>query len=366
MNRPLGQVRSQLNPQKFELGKRRSAKALDMVSPTPSAIASPDFGAGYVVHRLVARGGMCEVFEARHRSLRRRCVLKRLRPELCNDPQNIDRLRLEAQVLASIEHPSLVRSLDFRHAPSGNPFLVLEYLDGPTLRQLLRSQGALPSTMVLVLIGQVISVLQTIHAHGILHRDIKPENIIIVPHANGPLAKLIDFGIAKLHRPSTLSPLVLATQPGRVLGTPRYASPEQVLGLGVDERSDLYSAGAVLYAMLTGQPPFSKPTRTAELVRAHALEDPVVPTSPAGDSLHEELTQMAMRSLEKRPADRFASAAEWNHALQQLAAQSRFARWTNLHLWRTPNGAIDRAALDECNRPAQTKVADEAITLRLP
>jgi serine/threonine protein kinase len=216
-----------------------------------------------VLSRLGA-GGMGEVFLAEDSRLRRKVALKVLPPEFTNDKQRLHRFEQEAQTASALNHPNIVTIFEVG-AENGLNFIVTEFIEGLTLRQKMR-EGLLDLNAALEIAQQMTSALVAAHQAGIIHRDIKPENIMIRPDG---LVKVLDFGLAKLTAPAADSVDNEAetiaqglTKPGMILGTLHYMSPEQVRAQPLDHRSDIFSVGAVIYEMLTGQGPFDRATKS--------------------------------------------------------------------------------------------------------
>jgi serine/threonine protein kinase len=200
----------------------------------------------------------------------------------------------------------------------------MERLHGRTLRDELEGRGALPVPEAVDILRQLLAGLDAVHAAGIVHRDVKPENIFLCASRT---LKLLDFGLAKVieaGRPGP-APLAFPTDLDLMLGTPRFFSPEQALGRPVDARSDLYSAGVVLYAMLAGRAPFDHYSALYELARAHAAEPPEPPSRYAGQPIPEALERVLRKALEKQPDDRFQTALAFSAALDEARAAPR--RW---------------------------------------
>jgi serine/threonine-protein kinase len=306
------------------------------VGPSAGDAGTALIGSRYRLLRPLGRGGMGEVFEAEHVALRKRVVVKLLHARHGNQPQLLDRMRVEAQALALVRHPNLVEVSDFGHTSDGRAYFVMERLYGRTLREELDARGPLPPMEAIDLARQLLAGLEAAHGAGLVHRDVKLENVFLCdpvgpslnelnPRSSGratrprKLLKLLDFGLAKVvgaGRPEhPLTPLAIPTDEGVMLGTPRFFSPEQALGRPVDARSDLYSTGALLYAMVAGRAPFDHYTALYELAQAHAGEPPEPPSRYAGQPIPPGLERAIMKALEKRPEDRFQSAAELAAAL---------------------------------------------------
>ncbi|MBI3183774.1 MAG: protein kinase [Myxococcales bacterium] len=264
-----------------------------------------------IVHRL-GGGGMSEVYLADQVSLRRKVALKVLRREAGDRFALAERFRREAELLAAVEHPAVVRVIDFIESEEAT-CLVLELAEGETLDSLLQ-RGKLRPPCAVRLLAQLAEGLAAIHARGILHRDLKPQNVALAPTTRGLQARLLDFGIAKLAE-SEGDPSV--SQPGQVVGTPAYLSPEQCAARPLDTRSDVYAFGVLAYRALTGKLPFQGPT-PHELMVQHlfARPNPLEEVAPELRS-HPELCTLVARCLEKNPSRRPVSGSS---LLRQLAA----------------------------------------------
>jgi serine/threonine-protein kinase len=207
----------------------------------------------YEVDKQLGQGGMGEVWLARHRRLAgKQVAIKVLRTQGQLPPDTLARFQREAEIAAKLEHPNIVQVLDFNALPTGEPYLVMEYLKGTSLAQRLKG-GPLPWDEVVSVVRQVGAALQAAHAAGVVHRDLKPDNIVLVPTALGDQVKVLDFGISKLADSTTVQ-----TTDSVLIGTPLYMSPEQALGNNRDvtPQSDVFSLASITYEMLTGQPPF--------------------------------------------------------------------------------------------------------------
>ncbi|MGW1124283.1 protein kinase domain-containing protein [Streptomyces sp. NPDC002526] len=271
-----------------------------------------------LTHRL-GRGGMAEVFAAEDVRLGRTVAVKLLRSDLAEDPVSKARFTREAQSVAGLNHHAVVAVYDSGEdtvAGQTVPYIVMELVEGRTIRDLLISAEAPPPEQALIIVSGVLEALAYSHQHGIVHRDIKPANVIIT---NSGAVKVMDFGIARaLHGAQSTM-----TQTGMVMGTPQYLSPEQALGKAVDHRSDLYATGCLLYELLALRPPFTGETPLS-VVYQHVQDTPVPPSNIL-DSVPPELDGLVMRSLAKDPDDRFQSAEEMRglvqYGLQMLQVQ---------------------------------------------
>ncbi|MER8083731.1 protein kinase [Streptomyces sp. NPDC087532] len=271
-----------------------------------------------MTHRL-GRGGMAEVFAAEDVRLGRTVAVKLLRSDLAEDPVSKARFTREAQSVAGLNHHAIVAVYDSGEDVVGGqtvPYIVMELVEGRTIRDLLLNAEAPPPEQALIIVSGVLEALAYSHQHGIVHRDIKPANVIIT---NSGAVKVMDFGIARaLHGAQSTM-----TQTGMVMGTPQYLSPEQALGKAVDHRSDLYATGCLLYELLALRPPFTGETPLS-VVYQHVQDIPV-PPSDVLEAAPPELDGLVMRSLAKDPDDRFQSAEEMRglvqYSLQMLQVQ---------------------------------------------
>ena len=264
----------------------------------------------YALRALIDSGAMAHVFLAEDARLGRQVAVKVLAPELAAVPNAVDRFRREAEAAAALSHPNIIAVYDWGLVDD-TAFLVMQYVPGPDLRQVLRQRGPLPERDVLRLGAEVAAALDVAHSHGIVHRDVKPRNVLVAP---GGGAVLTDFGIA--------APTHGHADAEGVYGTALYVSPEQAQGRRVDGRADVYSLGAMLYELLTGEPPFRAET-PEETARQH-LQAPVRPPRRLRADLSAATERVVMRALQKDPARRFASAAEMRAAM--LAAGERRPR----------------------------------------
>ncbi|MFF3916732.1 protein kinase [Streptomyces sp. NPDC001852] len=280
-----------------------------------------------LTHRL-GRGGMAEVFAAEDVRLGRTVAVKLLRADLAEDPVSKARFTREAQSVAGLNHHAIVAVYDSGEDFVGGqsvPYIVMELVEGRTIRDLLLNAEAPGPEQALIIVSGVLDALAYSHQHGIVHRDIKPANVIIT---NSGAVKVMDFGIARaLHGASTTM-----TQTGMVMGTPQYLSPEQALGKAVDHRSDLYATGCLLYELLALRPPFTGETPLS-VVYQHVQDIPT-PPSEVADGCPPELDGLVMRSLAKEPDDRFQTAEEMR-GLVQYGLQMLYEQGGHTGTWNT-------------------------------
>jgi serine/threonine protein kinase len=271
-------------------------------------------GNRYELGELVGYGGMAEVHRGRDMRLGRDVAIKVLRSDLARDQTFLSRFRREAQAAAGLNHPAIVSVYDTGedHGPDGSiPYIVMEYVEGRTLRDVLRSEGRLPARRAMEIAAEVCGALDFSHRNGIVHRDVKPANVMI---ARDGSVKVMDFGIARALSDNAAT----VTQTAAVIGTAQYLSPEQARGESVDARSDVYSTGCLLYELVTGHPPFTGDSPVA-VAYQHVRENAPVPSSVSPD-VPRALDSIVMKALAKNPLNRYQSAAEMRADLQRAIA----------------------------------------------
>jgi predicted Ser/Thr protein kinase len=301
--------------------------------------------------RLLSEGGMGEVYLAEQVSLGRKVALKVLRPELSAKGDMSRRFRREALLLSQVEHPSVVRVIDFGEA-EGRPCLVMELVEGQTLQEALEP-GPFPVERAVPILVQLADGLAAIHEKGIVHRDLKPDNVVLTRTIHGEQARLLDFGIARLAEPEGEAGGSSVSQAGVILGTPEYLSPEQGFGGRLDARSDLYSLGVLAYRVLSGKLPFVGPT-PRQFLAQHVTAAPI-PLYQAAPHLvaNVPLCELVMQCLRKDPNDRPPSAI----ALSQALARSVRAP--------APEGRAPEQATPSQGRPTLPP-AVEPVTVTVP
>lgn len=283
-----------------------------MSNPPP-----PLIGGRYELAELLGRGGMAEVRKGTDTRLGRVVAVKRLRTDLASDASFQARFRREAQSAASLNHPAIVAVYDTGEEPAADgsgvsqPYIVMEYVAGRTLRDILREGRKILPERALEISSGVLSALDYSHRAGIIHRDIKPGNVMLTPSGD---VKVMDFGIARAISDASST----MTQTAAVVGTAQYLSPEQARGETVDSRSDVYSAGCLLYELLTGRPPFVGDSPVA--VAYQHVREPAAPPSDHDTDLPPEVDAIVMKALAKRVEDRYQSAAAMRTDIERYLA----------------------------------------------
>jgi serine/threonine-protein kinase len=273
-------------------------------------------GGRYRVEALLGSGGMGSIYSAVQEGLNRRVALKVLHQHLASESDLLERFKREARSIAALGHPNVVQVNDFQTNPGEPPFIVMELLQGESLSAAIAREGQLTGERVAFIAMQVLSALAAAHNADIVHRDIKPDNIFLsATSVQSDLVKVLDFGVAKVLRDEKDPKL---TRSGHFLGTLSYTAPEQARGAPIDARVDLYALGACMYVALAGRKPFDAPNMP-QLV-GQILNDRPVPLAAIRTDLDRDLCAIVLRALEKKPADRFASAEEMAAALERFAA----------------------------------------------
>lgn len=307
-------------------------------------------GERYELGEVIGRGGMAEVHEGQDLRLGRRVAVKILRPDLARDPSFQARFRREAQSAAALNHPNIVAVYDTGEdilgATGGEPgtvvpYIVMEYVDGMTLRQLMSSGRRLLPERAMEITDGTLAALDYSHRHGIVHRDIKPANVMLT---RGGEVKVMDFGIARALADSGQT----MTSTSAVMGTAQYLSPEQARGELVDSRSDIYSTSCLVYELLTGRPPFTGDSPVS-VAYQHVSEVPV-PPSQLDPSVPTSIDAIVLKGLAKRPDDRYQSAADMRADVERAIAGLPV---TAALVPVAPNPMADTAALPVLGAPVQ-------------
>ena len=272
----------------------------------------------YRIDKLIKTGGMGSVYRGKHVLMDKTVAIKVLRPSLAVDDAVVARFSREAKAASKISHPHAVSVTDFGEAENGVVFLVMEYLDGRTLKEVINSVGSLPLDQAVEIIRQVAGALDVAHSQGVVHRDLKSDNIMLVSHNGDQWAKVLDFGIAKIQQAEGVRDVEI-TEANLVVGTPQYMSPEQCSQTGpLDPRSDIYSLGIIVYEMLVGKVPFTGESPTVIMMKQ--VQDPPPSILSVRPELPEEADAIIQRALAKQPLDRYQTAGDLAAALTSLVA----------------------------------------------
>ncbi len=262
----------------------------------------------YRVDARLNEGGMGTVYRGTHVLMDKTVAIKVLRPSLAADEKIVARFSREARAASRISHPNALSVTDFGEDDSGHVFLVMEYLSGKTLKQLIREEGPLPLARVVDITRQIGDALHAAHSQGVVHRDLKSDNIMLLDTMTGDHAKVLDFGIAKINEPDGAVDTNL-TAPNLVIGTPQYMSPEQCSqDSEIDARSDIYSLGVILYEMLVGHVPFSGDSPT--MVMMKHLQEPVPSVLEERKDVPASVSRVVARAMAKVPDNRYQNVAE--------------------------------------------------------
>ncbi len=308
-----------------------------IADPGESSLIGRTFNDKYRIVSELGSGSMGTVYLGEHIGLKKRVAVKVLHKDLQVGDESLRRFQREGIAAGQFNHPNAIQIFDFDESKTGVFYLAMEFVEGRTLKELIRTEGKLPPAEAADLARQILAVLAEAHRQGIVHRDLKPENIMVVDSATGERTiKVLDFGLSKLlDQPIEAS---MQTQIGRILGTPLYMSPEQCTGDDVDHRSDIYSVGLILYEMLTGEPPFTGET-VGEILRKHTQQ----PAPSMGDTharldVPADLDEIVLKALEKDRETRFQSASQMIEELGvvrfQVPARPGHASRTSLHATR--------------------------------
>ena len=277
----------------------------------------------YSILSAIGSGAAGAVYKATHRELRRTVAIKVLHPHYQKDPHFMKSFRGEALAASQLDHPNVMRVLDFGQEPDGLVYIVMEYLSGRTLQSLLDEERRLQPDRACEIMIQVCAALSVAHDNGIIHRDIKPDNIMLVPSRNDEggtfeLVKVCDFGIAALQNP-TREDAELGLEDGSIAGTPEYMSPEQARGSEIDARSDVYACGICLYELVTGRPPFLGENAAEILIKQ--LDEAPRPPSQLLKGLDSIIEEIILRAIQKQPQKRQQSARELRVELKDVISE---------------------------------------------
>lgn len=277
---------------------------------TTSSLIGSVLADRYEIVDEIGHGALGIVYRARHLVMDKTVAVKVLFEQLDQDENNFLRFQREAQAASSMSHPNIVTVYDFGISQNNTPFLVMDYIEGENVKEVLRKHGRLPVDRSVKIFLQMCSALEHAHAKGILHRDIKPENVVLVKTSWNPeFVKLVDFGIAKyVNEPSRNAKKL--TMEGQVLGTPAYMSPEQIMGGRLDARSDIYCMGVLMYNLISGKLPILGKD-SAETMSKHITDLPIELADACPEiKIPFRLQRAIMKTLKKHPQDRHQSMRE--------------------------------------------------------
>ncbi len=268
----------------------------------------------YRLDARIGRGGMGTIYKGLHVMLGKPVAVKLINPDLVTSPEMAGRFQREARAASQLDHPNIAIVHDLGQTEDGTLYIAMEFIEGESLKELIRREGQLPAERIVAFLRQIAGALQAAHRRNIVHRDLKPQNIMVTTGSDGrETAKLLDFGIAKMFDEEATQ----LTATGLSIGTPQYMSPEQANGAVVDGRSDLYSLGIILYEMLIGTVPFDDKSTPAVLIK-HVSQPPPRPSLRRPDiKVPAGLEAVALRCLEKSPSARYQTAEEFIAALER-------------------------------------------------
>jgi TPR repeat protein/tRNA A-37 threonylcarbamoyl transferase component Bud32 len=270
----------------------------------------------YLIESVLGKGGMAVVFKAKQMLMDRVVAIKMMLPEVAKDESTVQRFQREAMNASKLRHPNVITIYDFGVSPEGMPFMVMDYLQGDSLENLIEREGAIRPERAVEMLLQVCDALAAAHQEQIIHRDIKPSNIMVEVVRGKEHVKLVDFGIAKAIGDQDAKQQQKLTKTGEVFGSLVYMSPEQCMGKPLDSRSDIYAFGCVLYEILVGQPPFIGDT-VFETMSKHIYDDP--PGLPLGGPQGEQLENIFRKCVAKAPESRYQTMEEIKNALLQIS-----------------------------------------------
>jgi serine/threonine protein kinase len=318
----------------------------------------------YRIEELINEGGMGAVYRATHILMDKTVAIKVLHPALAADDKIVARFSREARAASRISHPHALNVTDFGEAESGVVFLVMEYLKGQTLKEVIHNESPMPLPRVVEIIRQICGALEAAHAEGVVHRDLKSDNIMLIDIGGGDWAKVLDFGIAKITEKVGQDPAL--TAPNLIIGTPQYMSPEQCSQAAeIDSRSDIYSLGVILYEMLVGHVPFTGESPTAIMMKH--LQEPPPSVLEERKDLPAAVGRVVTRAMAKRPEDRFQTVSDLSEELASAAEEDPAASSASsvaASTERATNRIIVTTGPNEAPRNTSNEDRDEATVVR--
>lgn len=335
-----------------------------VLEKTGDALIGQTLADKYRIEELINEGGMGAVYRATHVLMDKTVAIKVLHPALAADDKIVARFSREAKAASRISHPHALSVTDFGESGNGIVFLVMEYLKGETLKEVIHREGPMPLPRVVEIIRHVCGALEAAHAEGVVHRDLKSDNIMLVDIGGGDWAKVLDFGIAKITEKVGQDPAL--TAPNLIIGTPQYMSPEQCSQAAeIDSRSDIYSLGVILYEMLVGHVPFTGESPTAIMMKH--LQEPPPSVLEEREDLPASVGRVVMRAMAKRPEDRFQTVSELSEELSSAANGESAAAAANVGAGsddRATNRIVVPTGPNEAPRSTASEELDEATVVR--
>jgi len=334
-----------------------------VLEKTADPLVGQTLAGKYRIEELINEGGMGAVYRSTHVLMDKIVAIKVLHPALAADDKIVARFTREAKAASRLSHPHALTVTDFGEDETGVVFLVMEYLKGRTLKEVIHGDDTMPLPRVVEIIRQVCGALEAAHAEGVVHRDLKSDNIMLLDIGGGDWAKVLDFGIAKITEKVGQDPAL--TAPNLIIGTPQYMSPEQCSQAAeIDSRSDIYSLGVILYEMLVGHVPFAGESPTAIMMKH--LQEPPPSVLEERKNLPAAVGRVVARALAKRPEDRFQTVAELSEELAAAAEEEPAAKVAASASTpeRSTNRIVVTTGSNEAPRNTRSEDRDEETVVR--